>query len=101
MTDIRSSVSSGGVLPPFDGFDEYKAIVEHVDRMSSRRQTAHNFFIGLHTVFMAGLGALLVSGGFSSWLTVGEVFGITLALLPLNLLWRSTLRRYQGGLRLR
>jgi len=81
----------------FSRMEEYKAILENVGQQGARRQNVTNLYIGLNTLFLTGLG-LTVPSHFGSWWTVLLVGAFSVVVLPLNLTWRTSLRRYETGL---
>jgi hypothetical protein len=85
----------------FERIEEYKAVLENLVQLSLRRQNTNNVFVGLNTVFLTGVGLLLLSTRFASWWVVGATAALTLAILPLNLNWRAAIRRYKAGINVR
>jgi hypothetical protein len=85
----------------FERIEEYKAVLENLVQLSLRRQNTNNVFVGLNTVFLSGLGLLLLSTRFTSWWVVGATVVLTLAILPLNLNWRRSIWRYKAGINVR
>ncbi len=85
----------------FERIEEYTAVLENLVQLSLRRQNTNNVFVGLNTVFLTGLGVLLLSTHFASWWVVGATAAFTLAILPLNLNWRMAIKRYKAGINVR
>jgi hypothetical protein len=85
----------------FERIEEYKSVLENLVQLSLRRQNTNNVFVGLNTVFLSGLGLLLLSTRVASWWVVGATAALTLAILPLNLNWRAAIRRYKAGVNVR
>src|SRR5262249_55051965 len=85
----------------FERIGEYTAVLENLVQLSLRRQNTNNFFVGLNTVFLTGLGVLLFSTRLASWWVVGATAAITLAILPLNATWRTAIKRYKVGISVR
>ena len=74
--------------------EEYQAILEDTAGISGRRQNTNDLFVGLNVVFLTGIGFLLSTAHFTSW-----VLTITLALIfvftySLNRIWVRTLKDY-------
>ncbi len=99
-TVASSSADSAGSWV-FERIEEYKAVLENLVQLSARRQNTNNVFVGLNTVFLTGLGILLLSTRFTSWWIVGAALAITLAIVPLNLTWRTSIIRYKRGINVR
>lgn len=85
----------------FERIGEYTAVLENLVQLSLRRQNTNNIFVGLNTVFLTGLGILLFSTRLASWWVVGATAAITLAILPLNVTWRTAIKRYKAGISVR
>jgi hypothetical protein len=98
-TMTTSSGDTGSYV--FERIEEYKAVLENLVQLSLRRQNTNNVFVGLNTVFLSGLGLLLLSTHVASWWVVGATAAFTLAILPLNLNWRRAIRRYKAGINVR
>jgi len=81
--------------------EEYKMLMQNLAEYGSRRLTINAVFVGFNTVFLAALGTVLASAKFDSWRTAVAVGVVTLVIMPVNVLWRSTLAGYQQGLDLR
>ncbi len=81
--------------------EEYKAVLDNLGQYGNHRHNANAVFVGFNTVFLAGLGALLVSAHFESWQIVVQAGAVSLVTMPVNYLWRLTLIQYTKGLDLR
>lgn len=82
----------------FERIEEYKAVLENVGQVSARRQGFNNVFVGINTVFLTGVGFLLLSTHLNSWWLVGALAAISLTVTPINFTWRQALLRYKNGL---
>lgn len=76
-------------------FMQYKLCVEMADRVSSRRNTANNFFLSVNTLLVAIIGALSQLGSSSIsyillWAIIASIAGILFCLC-----WATTIRRYR------
>lgn len=81
--------------------EEYKMLMQNLAEYGSRRLTINAVFVGFNTVFLAALGGLLATAKLDSWRTAASVALVALVIMPVNILWRSTLAGYQRGLDLR
>jgi hypothetical protein len=95
-----SSATSAGSWV-FERIEEYKAVLDNLVQLSARRQNTNNVFVGLNTIFLTGLGILLLSTRFTSWWIAGAALALTLAITPLNLTWRVAIIRYKRGINVR
>lgn len=84
----------------FARMDEYRALLESVASVSTRRQSTHNLFVGLNVVFLSAIGFLLASSHFCTWWLVAAVGAIAATVLPVNIIWRLSLSRYRDQLNL-
>lgn len=88
--------------PIFESIDEYQAIMESVETLAARRQNANTLYIGINTAFLTALGVFLYSHlNLLHWASAVVASLITVALLPLNLIWLATLRYYRYYARIR
>lgn len=96
-------VAPGPGSPPgsFARIEEYKSVLENLGEYGARRQATTAVFVGLNTVFLTGIGALLVTAHTDSWQLVAEVAAISLAVTPVNVIWAIALQHYKKGLDLR
>jgi hypothetical protein len=99
--EIGYAKTSSPVPNPFERMEEYKAILDNLAQVSARRQHVNQLYASLNTVFLTGLGILLLQTHLNSWWIVAVVSAITLAILPLNLTWRKALIRYKDSIAFR
>lgn len=85
----------------FDRMEEYKAILEDTAGISGRRQTTNDVFVGLNVVFLTGIGFLLSTTHFTSWVPVIAVVMTAVAVSGLNGIWIRLLKNYSSLLRVR
>lgn len=79
----------------FERMDEYKAMLDNLAGLNQRRQSTNNLYVGLNTVFLTAIGVFISTHlDFMNWATAIAVTFITIAILPMNLIWRITLTRY-------
>jgi hypothetical protein len=95
--EAQMEFSAGEYYPAtFERIEEYKAILENLAGLSLRRQTTNNVYVGLNTVFLTALGVFTSTHlNLMMWSTAVVVMVITVAILPLNFIWRITLTRYE------
>lgn len=63
--------------------------------VAQHRQNLNDVFVAVSTVFLTGLGVLLVMTNLKSWWLVAGVGVITFTITPMNLTWRTALERYR------
>lgn len=86
----------------FERIDEYKAVLDNLSGLSSRRQNTNNVYVGLNTVFLTALGFFLSTHlNFIVWSTAVAVGIMTLPLVFLNTVWLCSLKRYGRGAQVR
>lgn len=83
----------------FERIEEYTALLEQHDRLSSRRQNLNDVFVAINTIFLTAIGLLLVQSRLDSWWIVGSIGVITLAITPINAIWRTVIDRYKGEIK--
>jgi hypothetical protein len=67
--------------------EEYKIIGDRLANLTDRRQRTNDVYIGVNALFLTGVGLLVVSSHFTSWVPVIEIGTITAVILPLNWAW--------------
>jgi hypothetical protein len=76
-------------------FQEYMLITNETGRLSDRRQTVNNFYIGLNALLLTAMGATFVSGGLKTWWAIIIFFTLPFFVSIFNMLWYTTLNRFQ------
>jgi hypothetical protein len=81
----------------------YLALMEDTTKLSDRRQTTNDLFVGLNVVFFTGMGALFYASHLKSWWVTGLFAAITALAFFLNFTWIRLINRYSRlvGLRIR
>jgi hypothetical protein len=84
-------------------FQYYLALMEDTTKLSDRRQTTNDLFVGLNVVFFTGMGALFYASHLKSWWVTGLFVAITALAFFLNFTWIRLINRYSRlvGLRIR
>lgn len=88
-------------LGSFERIEVYKSVLANLGEYSARRQATTTVFVALNTVFLTGVGTLIVTTRADSWQLVVEIAAICFAVIPVNVIWAMALRRYMRGLDLR
>jgi hypothetical protein len=83
-------------------FQYYLALMEDTTKLSDRRQTTNDLFVGLNVVFFTGMGALFYASHLKTWWVTGLFAAITLVAFFLNFTWIRLINRYSRlvGLRI-
>lgn len=82
-------------------FREYVAISENTARLSDRRQTVSDLFLGINSLFLAAAGFVAVSSHLTTWWAVTIVGAITVVTLIINSIWYRLIGRYRTLINLR
>lgn len=82
-------------------FREYLAIAEDTAKLSDRRQTVGDLFLGINSLFLAAAGFVAISGHLTSWWAVIICGAITLITLLINSIWFRLIGRYRNLINLR
>jgi hypothetical protein len=80
---------------------EYFEVAEDTAKLSDRRQTVGDIYVGVNSLFLSGMGFVVVSSHLTNWWTAGICGAITLVTTAFNLNWRSLIVRYRNLIRLR
>ena len=82
-------------------FQYYLALIEDTTKLSDRRQTANDLFVGLNVVIFTGLGVLFYGSHLKTWWVTGLYAAISLLALGLNITWLRLNARYRNLINLR
>ncbi|MGO8951303.1 MAG: hypothetical protein ACLQUY_27345 [Ktedonobacterales bacterium] len=82
-------------------FAYYLALMEDTTKLSDRRQTTNDLFVGLNVVFFTGMGVLFYNSHLNTWWVTGLYAAITVLALMLNATWIRLITRYSRLVRLR
>jgi hypothetical protein len=82
-------------------FQYYLALIEDTTKLSDRRQTANDLFVGLNVVIFTGMGVLFYGSHLKSWWVTGLYAAITVLALCLNSTWLRLNGRYRRLISLR
>jgi hypothetical protein len=80
---------------------EYLAIAENTTKLSDRRQTVSDLFVGVNSLFLAATGLIAVNNHLTSWWAVIVVAAIAGMAIIINLIWSGLIRRYRALISLR
>ena len=80
---------------------EYLAIAENTAKLSDRRQTVSDLFLGVNSLFLAAAGFVAVSNHLTSWWAVGIVVAIAVIAVFINSIWLRLIKRYRTLISLR
>ena len=80
---------------------EYLAIAENTAKLSDRRQTVSDLFLGVNSLFLAAAGFVAWSENLNSWWAVGIVLAITVITIVMNSIWYRLIKRYRTLISLR
>jgi fatty acid desaturase len=75
--------------------EEYKAILDNTARLSDRRQTTNDVFVGLNSLILTALGFFFVSTKLSSWWTTAVFATIAIFTTVINSIWLRLNGRYR------
>lgn len=78
--------------------EEYTAVLENTGKLSDRRQTTNDIFVGLNSLVLTALGFLFVSSAknFYNWWLPGMFLAVTLFSTVINAIWLSLNKRYRA-----
>jgi hypothetical protein len=82
-------------------FEYYLALMEDTTKLSDRRQTTNDLFVGLNVVFFTGMGALFFASHLKTWWVTGLFAAITVVAFFLNSTWIRLINRYSRVIGLR
>jgi hypothetical protein len=82
-------------------FQYYLTLIEDTTKLSDRRQTANDLFVGLNVVIFTGMGVLFYGSHLRSWWVTGVFAAISILALLLNITWLRLNARYRRLVRLR
>ena len=75
--------------------------MQDTTKLSDRRQTTNDLFVGLNVVFFTGMGALFYTSHLKSWWVTGLYAAITAIAFFLNFTWIRLVNRYSRLIGLR
>ena len=82
-------------------FKEYQTVAEDTAKLSDRRQTVGDLFLGINSLFLAAIGFVAISGHLTSWWAVFICSAITIITLFINSIWFRLIGRYRNLINLR
>ncbi|HKD75712.1 MAG TPA: hypothetical protein VKB76_09465 [Ktedonobacterales bacterium] len=75
--------------------EEYKAILDNTAKLSDRRQTTNDVFVGLNSLILTALGFFFVSTKLSSWWATSIFATIAIFMSVINGIWLRLNARYR------
>jgi hypothetical protein len=82
-------------------FEEYATIVENTAKLSDRRQTVSDLFLGVNSLFLASAGFVAVTSHLQTWWPVVICGAITVITFIINTIWLQLIKRYRTLINLR
>lgn len=82
-------------------FDEYNNVVENTAKLSDRRQTINDIFVGLNSLFLTALGFLFISLQLTTWWPTALFASIALMTTLVNRTWLRLNDRYRALISIR
>lgn len=82
-------------------FKEYLAVAADTAKLSDRRQTVSDLFLGINSLFLAAAGFVAISSHLTSWWAAIIVGAITCITIIFNIIWLRLIGRYRTLISLR
>jgi hypothetical protein len=82
-------------------FREYLAVMEDTAKLSDRRQTVSDLFVGINSLFLTAAGFVAGTTQFTTWRPTALCAAITLVTLVFNSVWLQLIARYRALTNLR
>ncbi|MGO8946311.1 MAG: hypothetical protein ACLQUY_01345 [Ktedonobacterales bacterium] len=82
-------------------FQEYEKIMEETGKLSDRRQTVSDLFLGVNSLFLTAAGFSAVASNLKSWWSTGICAAIAVVALMINITWIQLIHRYRALVDLR
>ena len=92
---------AGDTLSDDTLFKEYLSLAEDTAKLSDRRQTVGDLFLGINSLFLAAAGFVAISGHLVSWWAVIICGTIAMITLLINSIWFRLIGRYRNLINLR
>ncbi|HEV7129379.1 MAG TPA: hypothetical protein VGN32_18235 [Ktedonobacterales bacterium] len=80
---------------------EYYALIQDTTKLSDRRQSTNDLFVGLNVLFLTGLGVVFISSHFTDWWATAIVCAIAIFTLWFNGIWIGLIGQYRKLINLR
>lgn len=74
---------------------EYIAVLDNTAKLSDRRQTTNDVFVGLNSLFLTALGFLFVSTHLTTWWTTAAFLAVAIFTTIINNIWLRLNHRYK------
>jgi hypothetical protein len=82
-------------------FEEYRAIAQETGKISDRRQTVNDLFLGVNSLFLTAAGFAVVSSDLATWWATGICAAIAAVAVAINVTWIHLIHRYRVLIELR
>src|SRR5215469_13331268 len=82
-------------------FQYYLALIQDTTKLSDRRQTANDLFVGLNVVIFTGMGALFYGSHLRTWWVTIIYAAVSALAIFLNITWLRLNGRYRRLINLR
>jgi hypothetical protein len=82
-------------------FHEYEKIMEESGKLSDRRQTVSDLFLGINSLFLTAAGFSAVASNLTTWWSTGICCAIAIVAIPINITWIQLIHRYRALIDLR
>jgi hypothetical protein len=99
-TQSRSQMEVGNSMLEIR-YNEYAAIFENTAKLSDRRQTVNDLFVGINSLILTALGLLFVTSHLKTWWTASAFAVVTLFTFGANVIWLKLINRYKNLINLR
>ena len=81
--------------------EEYQIVLDNTAKLSDRRQTTNDLFVGLNSFFLTALGFLFVQGKISNFWMPGIFVTVSIITTFINIIWLRLNLRYRDLVGLR
>lgn len=82
-------------------YQEYEKILEETGKLSDRRQTVSDLFLGVNSLFLTAAGFSVVASDLAAWWSTGICAAIALIAVMINITWIQLIERYRSLIDLR
>lgn len=79
---------------PVDRFEEYKIVLDDINRLSDRRQRTNELFMALNGLLLTALGVLLFSSRLTTWWLSSILSVVSILAMFINGIWLRIIRAY-------
>ncbi len=76
-------------------FEEYNNVIEQTAKLSDRRQTINDIFVGINSLFLTGLGYLFTTLQLTNWYPTALFGAVAVLATLMNVTWRRLNENYR------